>query len=104
MLNTYTLEVYKKDNKPCFVITIEHIMRAGVYFFNSLKDANNFINEEKKGLEVYAPLEYNENGVTDKNYMYVIKTVLNDENICIGENGRTIRQKTVYLLTLKIDY
>lgn len=88
MLNTYTLEVYKKQNKPAFVVTIEHIMRAGVYFFKSLEEANNFINEAKKELEIYTPLKYNENGVDDK-YINIIKIVLSCENICIGENGKT---------------
>lgn len=89
MLNSYTLEVYKKQNKPCFVTTINHIMRAGVYFFKTLEDANNFINEVKKELEVYAPLSYNENGCDNESYTNIIKMVIFDENIKIGKNGKT---------------
>lgn len=89
MLNAYTLEVYKKQNQPCVVVTINHIMLSGVYFFRSVKDANAFVANKKEVLGVFAPLSYNPNGVTEKGAMNVIQTVLNDDNICIAENGRT---------------
>ena len=89
MLNSYTLEVYKKQNKPCFVITLNHIMRAGIYFFNSLPEANAFIVAMKNDLLSYAELKYNQNGVTDKKTIEAIKTVLHDNDLCIGENGKT---------------
>ena len=89
MLNTYTLEAYKKQNNPCFVVTIKHIMKAGVFFFNNMYEASNFIKEAKEELNVYAKLEYNNNGVTDGKYANLIKTVLSCDNIHIGKNGTT---------------
>lgn len=92
MLNSYTLEVYRKQDKPCFVVTIKHVMCAGVFFFNSLKDANEFIANEKASLDLFGELRYNENGCTGDYYndcIGVIKTVLSCDNIHIGENGRT---------------
>lgn len=90
MMNSYTLEVYAKQHKPCFVVTIKHIMLAGVYFFNTLQEANNYIKEAKNTLKMYAPLNYNADGITaNDDYMNIIKTVLHDDNICIDENGRT---------------
>ena len=89
MLNTYTLEVYKKQNQPCVVVNITHTMLTGVYFFRSVKDANAFIANKKEVLGVFAPLTYDPNGVTEKGAMNVIQTVLNDDNICIAENGKT---------------
>ena len=80
MLNSYTLEVYSKQNKPCFVITINHIMRAGVYFFNSLIEAKEYIANAKKELGLYAELSYDNEGCTDSSYINVIKTVLSCEN------------------------
>lgn len=89
MMNYYTLEVYKKQNQPIFVITIKHELLAGVYFFETLENANTFINETKKSIEYFTPLYYNENGTTDENYIKVIKLVLSCDNIKIGKNGKT---------------
>ena len=89
MTNFYTLEVCKKQNKPCFVVTIHHVMHSGVFFFNTLENANDFIAREKRYLEKWGYLEYNENGCTDSNIIKLIQNVLNDDNICICVNGRT---------------
>ena len=89
MLNTYTLEVYRKQEKPCFVVTIKHIMKAGVYFFNTLNEANKYISDTKKELEIYAPLSYNNKGVNDDKYINIIKMVLSCKNIHIGKDGKT---------------
>ena len=89
MMNSYTLEAYSKQNKPCFVVTIQHIMLAGVYFFNSMIEAREFIANAKNELSLYAPLVYDNEGCTDTNYINVIKVVLSCENIQIGENGKT---------------
>lgn len=88
-MNSYTLEVYSKQDKPCFVVTIKHIIRAGVYFFNSMIDAREFIAKAKKELNLYAELSYDNEGCTDIDYINVIKIVLSCENIKIGENGKT---------------
>ena len=88
-MNKYTLEVYKKGENPCFVVTIKHIMRAGVYFFNSLKEANEFVHNAKNELSIFGELRYDENGNTDKGFATVISMVLSCENLKIGENGRT---------------
>ena len=89
MQNIYTLEVYKKQEKPCFVVTIQHCMLSGVYFFNTLEEANEHINYKKAVLEPFATLYYDENGNKDDGYANVIKLVLSCENIQIGENGGT---------------
>ena len=88
-MNKYTLEVYKKGKNPCFVVTIMHIMRAGVYFFNSLKEANEFIHNAKNELSAFGELTYNENGNTCESFTTVIAMVLSNDNFKIGENGRT---------------
>ena len=88
-MNKYTLEVYKKGENPCFVVTIRHTMRAGVYFFNSLKEANEFIHNAKNELSIFGELTYNENGNTDEGFATVIAMVLSNDNFKIGENGRT---------------
>lgn len=93
MKNFYTLEVYKKQKNPCFVVTIHHVMLSGVYFFNTLKEANKHIAEKKKTLEAFGELHYNMDGNTDAGYANVIKTVLSCENIHIGENGGTYYQE-----------
>ena len=88
-MNYYTLAVYRKQNKPCVVVTIHHIMRAGVYFFKTMKEANDYVKQSKKELEFFGELYYNENGENDNNFISVINTVLACDNIDIGENGRT---------------
>ena len=88
-MNKYTLEVYKKGENPCFVVTIRHIMRAGVYFFNSLKESNEFIHNAKNELSVFGELTYNENSNIDEGFATVIAMVLSNDNFKIGENGRT---------------
>ena len=88
-MNKYTLEVYKKGKNPCFVVTIMHIMRSGVYFFNSLKEANEFIHNAKNELSAFGELTYNENGNESANFATVIAMVLSNDNFKIGENGRT---------------
>ena len=87
-INTYTLEANKKAGKPCFIVTITHIMRAGVYFFNTMQEAKIFIENAKKELNIYAELKYN-SGNYDKSYKDLINMVLSNNNICIGENGKT---------------
>lgn len=93
MQNIYTLEVYKKQGKPCFVVTIKHIMLSGVYFFNTLQEANQHINDKKNVLEPFGILHYDENGNADAGYANVIKTVLSCENIHIGKDGYTYYQE-----------
>lgn len=89
MMNYYTLEVYKKQNKPCFVVTIQHIMKAGIYFFKSLPEVNKFIAEIKNDLLPYAELKYNAEGINDKKIFDAINYVLNNDDIIIAENGKT---------------
>lgn len=93
MKNIYTLEVYKKQGKPCFVVTVKHTMLSGVYFFNTLQEANEHISNKKKALEPFGVLHYDENGNTDAGYANIIKTVLSSENIHIGKDGYTYYQK-----------
>lgn len=88
-MNKYTLEVYKKGKNPCYVVTIRHIMLAGVYFFNSLKKANEFVHNAKNELAIFGELTYNENGNTDEGFAKVIHMVLSCDNLKIGENGKT---------------
>lgn len=89
LLNSYSLEVYKKNGKPLFVVGITHIMLAGVYFFNTLAEAKKFIEEKKISLEKYAKLAYNEHPETYYRYVGLVDEVINDENIKIGKNGNT---------------
>lgn len=89
MINTYTLEVYKKGNKPCVVVTIKHIMRSGVFFFNNIDEAIEYVKKAKEELGLYAKLEYNSNGVTDESYANLIKMVLSCDNIHISKDGKT---------------
>ena len=90
MKNIYTIELYKKQNKPCYVVTIQHCMLSGVYFFNTLEDANTHIDNKKKVLEPFGTLHYDEDGNKNAGYANVIKTVLSCKNIHIGENGQTV--------------
>ena len=89
MKNIYTLEVYKKQNRPCFVVTIKHVVLSGVYFFNTLEEANQHINQYKKSLALYGDLHYSMDGNMDDGYANIIKMVLSCKNIHIGENGKT---------------
>lgn len=93
MKNFYTLEVYKKQGSPCFVVTIHHVMLSGVYFFNTLQEANAHIRYKKSVLYPFGELHYNENGNQDEGYANIIKTVLSCNNIRIGENGCTFYQE-----------
>lgn len=93
MMNTYTLEVYNKENKPLFVVTIKSPFLAGVYFFNSMKEANEFVNTKKASLNTYGcTLKYNCEGVTDE-FINTIKEVVENDDIAIGANGRTYSKK-----------
>lgn len=89
MLNTYTLEVHKKNNAPVFIVNINHIALAGIYFFNNMKSARDFIEKKKTLLSEYAPLKYCSDNIKDNSYLELIKTFLNDNNYHIGENGYT---------------
>jgi hypothetical protein len=90
MNSTYTLEVYNKEHKPLFVVTINSPILVGVYFFNTLKESNTYINQEKVNLYNYGcDLKYNCDGVSDKRFKAVIKNVIENDDIAIGKDGRT---------------
>lgn len=96
MMSTYTLEVYSKEHKPLFVATINCQILVGVYFFNSLKEANEYINAEKARLEVYGyTLKYDCEGITDEKFANVVREVVENDDIAIGANGRTY-SKTLF--------
>lgn len=96
MNSTYTLEVYSKEHKPLFVATISSPILVGVYFFNSLKEANDYINKEKARLDCYGyTLKYDCEGVTDEKFISVILEVVNNDDIAIGSDGRTY-SKTLF--------
>ena len=88
-MNSYALEVYAKNRKPAFVVTLKHQMLSGVYFFKTMHEAQTFINEQKVILEQFAPIQYDGENEIDECYTNVIKMVLFDENIQIGEHGKT---------------
>ena len=90
MESKYTLEVYKKQGKPCFVVTIVSPIHVGTFFFKSLPEANTYIASERERLDLFGyTLRYDENGCTHEGCARVIATVLKCENIKIGENGCT---------------
>lgn len=95
MNSTYTLEVYSKEHKPLFVATIKSSVLVGVYFFNTLKEANEFIDKKKRYFSEYWGIEmrYDCEGVTDKNFANVIKEVVENDDIAIGSEGRTYSKK-----------
>lgn len=96
MNSTYTLEVYNKEHKPLFVATIKSPILVGVYFFNTLKEANAHINREKLSLDAYGyDLKYDCEGVTDEGFKAVIKEVIENNDIAIGKDGRTY-SKTLF--------
>ena len=88
MMNSYTLEVCKRAGKPCIVVTIKHYLLAGIYFFKSMPEAKHFIECQKIRLNPFGQLVYNPT-LTDRNYIKLILEVLNNDNIVIGENGKT---------------
>lgn len=88
-LNAYTLEVYGKNKKPCFVVNINHIMHSGMFFFRTMKEANEFIHKEIASLESYAHLAYDENGIVDEKLERMLFEVLENPDLEIGSNGRT---------------
>ena len=88
MLNSYTLEVCAKAGKPCIVVSIYHVMLHGVYFFKTMQEANSFVECQKIRLNPFVFLTYNSNS-PDENSLKLIKEVLNNDNIVIGENGKT---------------
>lgn len=89
-MNSYALEVYTKNRKPVFIVTIKHEMLSGVYFFKTMPEAQRFINERTTILnQFFAPIQYDDKNEIDECYINVIKMVLFDENIYIGENGNT---------------
>ena len=97
MINSkYTLEVCVKSGNPVFVATIKCPILVGVYFFNSLKEANDYIKKENARLECHGyTLKYDCDGVTDEKFITVIMEVLNNDDIAIGSNGRTY-SKTMF--------
>jgi hypothetical protein len=94
MINFYTLEVRKKADKPCYIVTINHFVTSGVYFFNTLNEANVFVREQQRSLEVFGGLRYNMNSDYNKDFDYVIQRVIHDNNFYIGENGKTYYKET----------
>ena len=88
-INSYALEVYSKNRKPVFVVAIKHQMLSGVYFFEDMHNARRFIDEQKITLNQFATLMYDSENEIDECYINVIKMVLFDNNIKIGENGKT---------------
>lgn len=84
-MNIYTLEMHKRFNKPLVVVTIKHVRLHGVYFFKDMESARRFIRRmqvELPGLVYDGSAEIPETAA-------VLRAVLNDPNIIIGENGRT---------------
>lgn len=88
-MNSYALEVYAKNRKPVFVVAIKHEMLSGVYFFKTMPEAQRFINEQTTILNQFTPIQYDGENEIDECYINVVKMVLFDENIKIGENGKT---------------
>lgn len=88
-MNSYALEVYAKNRKPVFVVAIKHEMLSGVYFLKTMPEAQRFINEQATILNQFAPIQYDGENEIDECYINVVKMVLFDENIKIGENGKT---------------
>lgn len=91
-INTYTLETYSKQGKPCYIVVINHIMKAGVYAFNSANEAMLFTYKQKEELKPFSPLMYSID-FADGNYAKLIKEIINNDDICIGENGKTYYKK-----------
>lgn len=91
-INTYTLETYKKQNKPVFIVAINHVMKAGVYVFKSANEAMLFVYKQKAELEPFYPLNYSVD-FADGNYAELIKAIIENDDICIGENGKTYYKK-----------
>ena len=91
-INTYTLETYKKQGKPCFIVVLNHVMKAGVYVFKSASEATLFVCEQKEKLGQFCPLSYSAD-FADGNYAELIKMIIENDDICIGENGKTYCKK-----------
>lgn len=91
-INTYTLESYKKQGKPCYIVVINHVMRAGVYAFNSANEAISYCMKAKEELTQFSPLVYSID-FADGNYAKLIKEIIENDDICIGENGKTYYRK-----------
>lgn len=92
MMNSmYSLEVYTKNHKPIFVVGIKSPLLIGVHFFNTLNEANTYIQERRNELESYGQiLIYDvERFVMDEKMFSVVKYVIESDDIAIGSDGRT---------------
>lgn len=95
MISKYTLEVYKKENKPVFVVTISCPILACIKFFHTLKEANDYTDAEYNRLCDFGyKLRYDMDGVTDEKILKAINEVITNENFIIGENGNTYYKTT----------
>lgn len=77
IINTYGyIVIENKNHIPLHVVEIYHELHVGVMVFNSSKDANSFIREEK---ELIAPtIKYNPNFIFNKE---IIEEYKNADNI-----------------------
>lgn len=88
-MNSYALASYAKNRKPVFAVEIKHQMLHGVYFFKNMHDAQRFIAEQTQVLSQFAPIQYDAENEFDEGSINIIKDVLFNDNIKIGENGKT---------------
>ena len=84
-MNIYTLEVHQRFGEPLIVVTIKHVYLHGVFFFKDMESANQFIALKKVELRglTYDPV------VSIPETTAVLRVVMNDPNIIIGEDGKT---------------
>lgn len=95
MNSMYTLEVHSKNHKPVFVAAFKSPVLVGVHFFNTLKEANAYIQKERERLEVYGyDLRYDcDDFVMDEKMYAVVREVMENDDIAIGSEGRTYSKK-----------
>lgn len=78
MNSMYTLEVYSKNHKPVFVTGIKSPVMVDVSFFNTLKEANAYIQTEKERHKLQGyDLTYDcDNFVIDKKMYSIVRKFL----------------------------
>lgn len=96
MRSTYTLDCYIKEENPVWAVTIRCPILNCVKFFLRMDEALNYIMTEYANLADYGyNLSYDPYGTNDDNSIAVINYVLENNDIAIGNNGRTY-SKTLY--------
>ena len=75
MINTYSYYVVKgESNFPLHIVEINHIMSSSFSVFSNAKDAREYIEEQKKTLNKYAPLSYDSEMSPCKNLLKIYKS------------------------------